>query len=49
VDKNGEKLLNGGGTIVYGSNHGVAYAPGGLGVLTGDRNNSDILYYHYCE
>lgn len=47
IDRSGRKLLHGGGTIVYASNHGVVYAPGGLGVLTESGNRSDILYYHY--
>ncbi|KAJ5711735.1 hypothetical protein N7488_005891 [Penicillium malachiteum] len=49
VDKDGTKLLDGGGTIVYASNHGVVYAPGGLGVLPGRGNGSDVLYYHYLN
>lgn len=49
VDKNGMKLTESGGTIVYGSNHGDVYAPGGLGVLTEIGTDQDILYYHYCE
>ncbi|CAI7577105.1 unnamed protein product [Penicillium glandicola] len=49
-DKMGKKLLNGGGTVVYGSNHGVVYAPGGLGVLAGKNDSMpDILYYHYLN
>lgn len=48
MDKNGRNLTDNGGTIVYGSNHGVVYAPGGLGVLAGN-GTSDVLYYHYCE
>ncbi|KAJ5970770.1 uncharacterized protein N7479_000688 [Penicillium vulpinum] len=50
VDKKGRLLLQGGGTVVYGSNHGVVYAPGGLGVLAGNNDSaSDILYYHYLN
>lgn len=49
VDKNGRKLDHGGGTIIYGSNHGVVYAPGGVGVLSGNSTERDILYFHYCE
>ncbi|KAF7591143.1 hypothetical protein BBP40_001917 [Aspergillus hancockii] len=47
VDKNGILLTEGGGTTVYGSNHGIAYAPGGLGVLPANSTDPDILYYHY--
>lgn len=49
VDKSGQKLTEGGGTTVYGSNHGLVYAPGGVGVLEETKDHSDILYYHYCE
>ncbi|KAJ5768414.1 hypothetical protein N7533_000997 [Penicillium manginii] len=49
VDKDGDSLLKGGGTIVYASNHGVVYAPGGLGVLAGNDSSPDILYYHYLN
>ncbi|KAL1859404.1 hypothetical protein Plec18167_006641 [Paecilomyces lecythidis] len=49
VDKNGMKLTESGGTIVYGSNHGDVYAPGGLGVLTEIGTDQDILYYHYLN
>ncbi|KAJ5115862.1 hypothetical protein N7456_000210 [Penicillium angulare] len=49
LDKNGDKLLDGGGTIVYASNHGEVYAPGGLGVLAGNDSVPDILYYHYLN
>lgn len=48
VDMDGHRLTNGGGTTVYGSNHGVVYAPGGLGVLAGNSSRRDILYFHYC-
>jgi arabinan endo-1,5-alpha-L-arabinosidase len=48
VDINGQPLLQGGGGVVYGSNHDrEVYAPGGIGVLT-LNNGSDILFYHYC-
>ena len=48
MDKDGRHLMDGGGTIVYGSNHGVVYAPGGLGILQGDNTSTpDIIYYHY--
>ncbi|KAJ5623223.1 hypothetical protein N7490_011828 [Penicillium lividum] len=48
-DKEGTALLDGGGTIVYASNHGVVYAPGGLGVLAGNDSVQDVLYYHYLN
>lgn len=48
-DKEGTDLRQGGGTIIYGSNHGLTYAPGGLGVLPGNNNRRDILYYHYLD
>ncbi|KAJ5797763.1 uncharacterized protein N7503_007059 [Penicillium pulvis] len=50
-DKDGIKLLDGGGTVIYASNHGVVYAPGGLGVLPGNDSTAtpDILYYHYLN
>ena len=49
-DRKGKSLLDGGGTVVYGSNHGVVYAPGGLGVLAGNNDSMpDILYYHYLN
>ncbi|KAI9925644.1 hypothetical protein ASPWEDRAFT_41766 [Aspergillus wentii DTO 134E9] len=49
VDKSGKKLTEGGGTVVYGSNHGVVYAPGGPGVLPANGSRPDILYYHYLN
>ncbi|KAJ5289030.1 Glycoside hydrolase family 43, partial [Penicillium angulare] len=49
LDRHGDKLLDGGGTIVYASNHGEVYAPGGLGVLAGNDSVPDILYYHYLN
>ena len=49
VDKHGKNLLKDGGTIVYDSNHGVVYAPGGVGVLSGNSTVRDILYFHYCK
>lgn len=49
VDKENELLTKGGGTVIYGSNHGLAYAPGGVGVLPGDETTPDILYYHYLN
>ena len=49
VDRDNQKLLHGGGTEVYASNHGVVYAPGGLGVLAGNASRPDVLYYHYLN
>ncbi|OJJ79697.1 endo 1,5-alpha-arabinase [Aspergillus glaucus CBS 516.65] len=49
VDKSGKKLLDGGGTTVYGSNHGLVYAPGGIGVLPENKHHQDIMYYHYLN
>lgn len=49
LDKTGRQLLDGGGTVVYGSNHGDVYAPGGLGVLPENDEHQDILYYHYSK
>lgn len=50
LDRKGRRLLDGGGTVVYGSNHGVVYAPGGLGVLAGNNDSMpDVLYYHYLN
>ena len=50
MDKDGLNLLDGGGTIVYGSNHGIVYAPGSMGILQGSNASiPDILYYHYCK
>ncbi|KAJ5520232.1 hypothetical protein N7463_000685 [Penicillium fimorum] len=49
-DKKGKSLVEGGGTVVCGSNHGVVYAPGGLGILDGKNDSMpDILYYHYLN
>lgn len=49
-DKDGHLLLDGGGTVVYASNHGTVYAPGGLGTLPGSNDSMpDILYYHYLN
>jgi len=48
VDKSGKKLLQGGGTVVYASNHGNIFAPGGPGVVPASGGESqDILVYHY--
>ncbi|KAF7717033.1 Arabinan endo-1,5-alpha-L-arabinanase [Penicillium ucsense] len=49
VDRTGKSLLDGGGTIVYASNHGLVYAPGGVGVLSGSSSTLDLLYYHYLN
>ncbi|KAJ5083901.1 Glycoside hydrolase family 43 [Penicillium alfredii] len=46
VDKNGKDLVDGGGTLVYGSN-GETYAPGGQGVLR--DGDTEVLYYHYLN
>ena len=48
-DHKNTSLLEGGGTVVYASNHGEIYAPGGLGTLSGDSKTPDILYYHYLN
>jgi arabinan endo-1,5-alpha-L-arabinosidase len=48
-DKAGKNLTDGGGTVVYASNHGVVYAPGGIGVVPANAKHPDILYYHYCK
>ncbi|BCR88148.1 arabinan endo-1,5-alpha-L-arabinosidase [Aspergillus chevalieri] len=48
-DKDGNDLRKGGGTTVYASNHGLTYAPGGLGVLPGNGQRRDVLYYHYLD
>lgn len=48
-DKKDNDLRNGGGTTVYASNHGLTYAPGGLGVLPGNDQRRDVLYYHFCK
>ncbi|RAL12341.1 endo 1,5-alpha-arabinase [Aspergillus homomorphus CBS 101889] len=49
VDEDGRRLTEGGGTVVYASNHGSVYAPGGVGVLSGTDGASDVLYYHYLN
>jgi arabinan endo-1,5-alpha-L-arabinosidase len=50
VDKDNNLLLDGGGTVVYASNNGKVYAPGGVGVLPGiNASTSDILYFHYLN
>ncbi|CAI7614306.1 unnamed protein product [Penicillium pancosmium] len=46
IDKAGKDLVDGGGTIVYGSND-ETYAPGGQGVIR--VGETDMLYYHYRE
>lgn len=49
LDKDNVSLAEGGGSIVYGSNHdGQVYAPGSSGVISSDTRQ-DVLYYHYCE
>ncbi|KAL5337356.1 glycosyl hydrolase [Aspergillus crustosus] len=48
VDCNGADLLEGGGSVVYSSNHEEVYAPGGPGILARTGNDSDVLYYRYC-
>lgn len=48
-DKDGKNLTDGGGTVVYASNHGVVYAPGGVGVLPANEKHPEILYYHYLN
>lgn len=48
LDSDGRRTTEGGGMIVYASNHNrKVYAPGGLGVLS--EGKQDILYYHYCK
>ncbi|KAL3482420.1 putative arabinan endo-1,5-alpha-L-arabinosidase D [Aspergillus californicus] len=47
VDRSDTDLLDGGGSVIYGSNHGKVYAPGGLGILSGTNDDPDVLYYHY--
>ncbi|KAL4870743.1 putative arabinan endo-1,5-alpha-L-arabinosidase D [Aspergillus spectabilis] len=49
VDRDGRDLLEGGGSVVYGSNHEEVYAPGGPGVLPGAGDDPDVLYYHYLN
>ncbi|PLB52776.1 endo-1,5-alpha-L-arabinosidase [Aspergillus steynii IBT 23096] len=49
VDKDEHRLTDGGGTVVYGSNHGVVYAPGGIGVMTSNSSDPDVMYYHYLN
>lgn len=49
LDKDKHSLDKGGGTVVYGSNHGVVYAPGGIGVMTSNSSDPDVMYYHYRE
>lgn len=49
VDKDGKELMKNGGTTVYGSNHGIVYAPGGVGVISGNSTYRDVLYFHYCK
>ncbi|KAL4879644.1 glycosyl hydrolase [Aspergillus karnatakaensis] len=49
LDRNGTDLRQGGGSVVYGSNHQEVYAPGGPGVLEGSGDEPDVLYYHYLN
>ena len=50
VDKDNNLLIDGGGSVIYASNHGKVYAPGGVGVLPGiNASTSDILYFHYLN
>ncbi|EAW07114.1 putative endo-arabinanase [Aspergillus clavatus NRRL 1] len=49
VDRNGKKLLEGYSEVVYGSNNGNVFAPGGVGVLPGNKERPDILYHHYFD
>ncbi|KAH8426856.1 endo 1,5-alpha-arabinase [Aspergillus melleus] len=49
LDKDERSLTDGGGTVVYGSNHGVVYAPGGIGVMTSNSSDPDVMYYHYLN
>ncbi|KAE8312366.1 glycosyl hydrolase [Aspergillus transmontanensis] len=49
VDKQGKDLAEGGGTTVYDSNHGIVYAPGGVGVLAATTTDPEVLYYHYLN
>ena len=46
IDEAGNDLVEGGGTVIYGSN-GETYAPGGQGVIR--VGETDVLYYHYRE
>lgn len=48
VDKHSTDAREGGGHVVYGSNHGGdIFAPGGLGVL--EEDDRTVLYFHYSE
>ncbi|RDW86769.1 endo 1,5-alpha-arabinase [Aspergillus mulundensis] len=47
VDRDNKTLIDGGGSVVYGSSHGQVYAPGGQGILPGANDEPDVLYYHY--
>lgn len=47
LDKKNVSLADGGGSLIYGSNHdGQVYAPGSSGVISSDSGR-DVLYYHY--
>ncbi|EED12428.1 endo-arabinanase, putative [Talaromyces stipitatus ATCC 10500] len=49
LDKQNVSLAEGGGSLVYGSNHnGQVYAPGSSGVVT-TSSGRDVLYYHYLN
>jgi arabinan endo-1,5-alpha-L-arabinosidase len=47
VDRNGKDLVEGGGSMVYGS-HGNTYGPGGQAVIS-NYSGRDVLYYHYVN
>ncbi|KAL3492590.1 putative arabinan endo-1,5-alpha-L-arabinosidase D [Aspergillus germanicus] len=49
MDRDNTSLLDGGGSVIYGSNHKKVYAPGGLGILPGTGDRPDVLYYHYHD
>ncbi|KAJ0426288.1 glycosyl hydrolase [Aspergillus carlsbadensis] len=49
TDRGNTSLLEGGGSVIYGSNQKKVYAPGGLGILPGTGDRPDVLYYHYRE
>ncbi|KAK9479835.1 glycosyl hydrolase [Lipomyces japonicus] len=48
LDKEGNKLTEGGGSAIYGS-HQYVFGPGGQGVFYDDDAKKDILYYHYVD
>ncbi|RMY75343.1 hypothetical protein D0863_02631 [Hortaea werneckii] len=50
VDQNGVDCLQGGGTLVYGSDSSNdVYAPGGQGVFYDPGQGSVVMYYHYVK